>query len=275
MPRLSRVSSSGVRASSTMLPMPTEVRAPSASSSCCSRAKVMTSAARGTSTTSTDSGACGARGRTIPTYSKAAQVKMTAAKRKNQIPESSTMPATMIGVPTAAVSRRCVEDAGALRGGWVTCSMAAPTQVTTTAAEEAAGRRGRIPRRLARRQDFEDHAGGILVAHGEAAGVGCGPAALERIVVLEVAAEQDPADVSGGEVVEPGLRRGIDPWVAAGIAGGVAVGGAVDVDIDRLPLEERAHGRVDEIGGRGADDVDGAVAAVRVEPTPGAREQVG
>src|SRR5579864_9490900 len=90
MPRLSMVSSSGVRASSTMLPMPTEVRAPSASSSCCSRSgsrdKVITSAARGTSTTSTASGACGARGRTIPTYSRAAQVKMIATKRKNHGP---------------------------------------------------------------------------------------------------------------------------------------------------------------------------------------------
>src|ERR1700726_3121868 len=257
MPRLSRVSSSGVRASSTMLPMPTEVRAPSASSSCCSRSgssdRVMTSAARGTSTTSTASGACGARGRTIPTYSRAAQVTMIATKRKNQAPLSSRMPAAMIGVPMAAVSRRCVEEAGAVRGGWLTCSMAVRGKVTTDAGREALapvrGPRG------ACRQDLEDDAGGIGVAQGEAVGMGRGPAALEGEVELGVAAEQQPADVRRGEVVEPGLLRGIDPRVAGGIAGGDAQVGAVDVDVDRLALEKRAHGRVDEVGARGTDEI--------------------
>src|SRR5579862_272688 len=333
MPRLSMVSSSGVRARSTMLPRPTEVRAPSASSSCCSRSgssdKVMTSAASGTSTTSTASGACGARGRTIPTYSRAAQVKMIATKRKNQAPLSSRMPAAMIGVPTAAVSRRCVEEAGAVRGGWLTCSMAGPgasyhrrrpgrccravdcrhfscrqfvrgTNAVRRLALEAYSKRlsGRPPHPLdplptppggkgtpppplrwgcllACRQDLEDDAGGIGIAQGEAVGMGFGPAALEGEVELGVAAEQQPADVRGGEVVEPGRLRGIDPRVAGGIAGGDGQIGAVDVDVDRLPLEERAHGRIDEVGARRPDDVDGAVAAVRVEPPPGAGEQVG
>src|ERR1700730_9864508 len=168
MPSAGRVWSSGVRLSRRSVPSPTpsspmvanqgSQAGPPPPSQAAGR--LISSAASGTSTSRSASGARGAFARTMPRYSKAAQVRKKATKAKNPGPESRKMPASKTGMPTRAVTTRFIAGDG---------SLAARVRATLAAAAggEEIGRFGLVQPAEAAPALLVVEQGGIQVAAAE------------------------------------------------------------------------------------------------------------